>query len=45
MTQQTTKKAKKQVKNHQFEPNKMALAVSAAAATSLVLFAVIAMYT
>jgi hypothetical protein len=45
MTRQTTKKVKNQAKDHKFEPNKMALAVSAAAATVLVLFAVVAMYT
>ena len=45
MTKQSTQKAKTKPANKvPYEPNKMALAVSAAAATILVLFAAIAVY-
>jgi hypothetical protein len=46
MTKKTTKKAdSKPAKDAAFEPNKMGLAVATAAATTLVLFAAIAIYS
>lgn len=42
--QSTTKTKKKPVKAEKFEPTKMSLAIAAAAATTLTLFAVIAIY-